>query len=166
VPTFEESFRVPAPRSTVWALLNDPARVAACVPGCEEVVAEGEDRFQARLGVKVGPIATTQRLQLTVTERLAPARLAVAGQGEDRGLASRVSLRSAVELHEVDGGAATDVRCRIEIQLTGRLATLGEAVMRAKSAQMIRAFAERLSAAINPPAAASPAHHGGPALTG
>jgi uncharacterized protein len=148
MPRFEESFRVDAPRPLVWALLDDPARVAACVPGCEEVVAEGHDRFRARLRVKVGPLATTQRLTLTVTERAAPARLAATGQGEDGALGSRVSLRSAVELREAAGGAATDVTCRVEVQLTGRLATLGESVMRAKSEQMVRDFAGRLAAAI------------------
>ena len=153
MPRFEDSFRVNAPRSSVWALLDDPARVAACVPGCEAVTAEGADRFRARLRVKVGPIATTQQLTLTVTERVAPVRLAAIGQGEDRGLASRVSLRTTVELHEAADGAATDVTCRVEIRLTGRLATLGEAVMRAKSEQMVRAFAERLAAAIGTPAA-------------
>ena len=149
MPVFEESFRVPAPRAAVWALLDDPARVAACVPGCEEVVADGPDRFEVRVGVRVGPIVTRQQLRLTVTERQPPARLAVGGQGEDRSLASRVSLRGAVELREAAGGAATDVACRVEVQLTGRLAGLGEAVMRAKSAEMVRVFAERLSGAID-----------------
>ena len=64
-----------------------------------------------------------------------------------------MSLRSAVELREAAEGAATDVTCRVEIQLTGRLATLGEAVMRAKSEQMVRAFAGRLAAAIGTAAA-------------
>jgi carbon monoxide dehydrogenase subunit G len=156
VPVFEESFRVDASPPAVWRVLDDPTRLAACVPGCEEVVAEGADRFRVRLRVKVGPISTTQRFQLTVTERRSPVRLAATGQGEDQSLASRVSLRTAIDLREAAGGVATDVSCRVELQLTGRLATLGEAVMRAKSAQMVRAFAERLAAAAGEPVATAP----------
>ena len=160
MPVFEESFRVDAPPTAVWRVLDDPARLAACVPGCDEVVAEGADRFRVRVRIKVGPISTTQGLQLTVTERRSPVRLVAAGQGEDHSLASRVSLRTAIDLREAAGGAATDVSCRVELQLTGRLATLGEAVMRAKSAQMVRAFAERLAAAVGEPVAAAPAPAG------
>ena len=160
MPVFEESFRLEAPPARVWALLDDPARVAACVPGLEEVVAEDADHFTARLRVRVGPIQTTQRLRLAVTERVPPERLVLVGRGEDAGLASRVSLRSAVTLREAAGGVATDVACRVELQLTGRLATLGEAVMRAKSGQMVRTFAERLAAAIGE-TARDPAPTGG-----
>ena len=145
---FEEGFRLDVPRPRVWEFLNDYARVAPCVPGCEEVVARDADHLTARLRVKVGPVATTQQLDLTVTERVPPERLASVGRGEDPGLASRVTVRCVVELREADGGGATDVRCRVELQLSGRLATLGEAVMRAKSQQMVRTFAERLAAAI------------------
>ena len=106
MPVFEESFRVDAPPTAVWRVLDDPARLAACVPGCDEVVAEGADRFRVRLRVKVGPISTTQGLQLTVTERQSPVRLAAAGQGEDHSLASRVSLRTAIDLREAAGGSS------------------------------------------------------------
>lgn len=148
MPVFEEAFRLDVPRPRVWEILNDYARVAPCVPGCEEVVARDADHFAVRLRVKVGPITATPRLNLTVTERVPPERLRSVGQGEDTGLASRVSVRNLVELTELDEGAATEVRCRVEIELRGRLAALGEAVMRSKSQQMVRTFAERLAVAI------------------
>ena len=154
MPVFEENFRIDAPPPAVWRVLDDPVRLGACVPGCDEVVAEEADRFRVRLRVGVGPIRTTQELRLAVTERQPPVRLAATGQGEDRSLASRVSLRTSVDLREAAGGSATDVACRVEVQLTGRLATLGEAVMRAKSGQMVRTFAERLAAAVGPSAVA------------
>src|SRR2546428_13862840 len=108
MPRFEDSFRVNAPRPRVWALLDDPARVAACVPGCEEVTAEGADRFRARLRVKVGPIATTQQLTLTVTERTAPGALPATGRGGDRGPASPGRLRAPAGPPEAPQAAATD----------------------------------------------------------
>jgi carbon monoxide dehydrogenase subunit G len=148
MPRFEESFRLEVPRARVWEFLQDYARVAPCVPGCEDVTALDADRFRTRVSVSVGPVQTTQVLDLTVTERVPPARLASTARGEDARLASRVSLRSAIELGEAEAGAATDVRCVVDLQLTGHLATLGEPIMRAKSRQLVKAFAERLRAAI------------------
>ncbi len=145
---FEEAFRLEVPRARVWNFLSDYARVAPCVPGCEEVTVVDADHVKARVTVKVGPIQTSQALDLTVTERVPPARLASTARGEDDHLSSRVSVKSAIELAEVDAGAATEVRCFVDVQLTGPLATLGEPIMRAKSGQMVKVFAERLRAAI------------------
>jgi carbon monoxide dehydrogenase subunit G len=147
MPRFEERFQIPVPRSRVWTFLQDYGRVAPCVPGCESVTALDADRFQARLSVKVGPIQTTHELSLTVTERRAPERLASTARGEDTRLGSRVAVESAIELREAPD-AATDVSCIVDLRLTGPLATVGEAVMRAKSGQMVKVFAERLRAAI------------------
>ena len=30
-------YRVPAPREHVWAMLNDPAVLRECIPGCESL---------------------------------------------------------------------------------------------------------------------------------
>lgn len=148
MPVFEEAFRLPVPRAVVWDFLSDYSQVAPCVPGCESVTPLEGDAFRVRLSVDVGPISTTQVIDLTVTEREAPSRLVATGQGEDERMASRVSMSNRLELDEADGGAATDVRCRVDVKLTGRLATLGEPIMRAKSRRMVAAFAERLCAAV------------------
>jgi len=148
MPVFEESFRVPASRERVWEFLQDPARVAPCVPGCEEVTAHDADTFTARIRVKVGPITTNQVVRLTVTERVAPERLSSVGRGEDSKLASHVSVKGSLWLEPAEGGAVTEVRSRVEVTLTGRLATLGEHIMRAKTSEMVAMFAERLRQAV------------------
>ncbi len=148
MPIFEESFRIPAPRERVWEFLQDYAQVAPCVPGCEEVVAHDADNFTARIRVKVGPISTNQVVRLTVTERVPPERLSSIGKGEDSKLASRVTVKGTLWLDAGNGDVATDVRCQVEVQLTGRLATLGEHIMRAKTREMVGIFAERLRQAM------------------
>ncbi|MGH8058956.1 MAG: SRPBCC domain-containing protein, partial [Candidatus Entotheonellia bacterium] len=35
-----------APREQVWQLLNDPAYLKACLPGCESLEAAGPDQYQ------------------------------------------------------------------------------------------------------------------------
>ena len=51
-----------APRETVWAKLNDPEVLKACIPGCESLDVIGENEFLAVATNKVGPVkATLQR---------------------------------------------------------------------------------------------------------
>ena len=38
---------LPADRSTVWAKLNDPEVLKACIPGCQELVKESDTAFRA-----------------------------------------------------------------------------------------------------------------------
>lgn len=161
MPIFEESFQVPASRERVWQFLQDYQRVAPCVPGCEEVMAHDADNFTARIHVKVGPISTRQVVRLTVTERVPPERLSSTGKGEDSKLASHVTVKGTVWLDAANEGMATDVRYRVEVQLTGRLATLGEHIMRAKTREMVGIFAERLRQAIASAAAGTPVQEGG-----
>ncbi len=48
-------YRINAPRQKVWDALNDPAVLRACIPGCESLTREGDNRLAATLRVKIGP---------------------------------------------------------------------------------------------------------------
>ena len=43
---------LPAARPKVWALLNDPAVLKACIPGCESLERTGDNRIR---GGRQGP---------------------------------------------------------------------------------------------------------------
>jgi carbon monoxide dehydrogenase subunit G len=47
---------IQAPRQAVWAALNDPAVLRACIPGCEEVVDESPLVRRVQLMVRIGPV--------------------------------------------------------------------------------------------------------------
>ena len=47
---------IAAARARVWAALNDPVVLAACIPGCEAVEAVGPLEKTARVMIKVGPV--------------------------------------------------------------------------------------------------------------
>ena len=52
-------YRIPAPREQVWAMLNDPAVLRGCIPGCESLDGSAADGFAARVTTKVGPVKAT-----------------------------------------------------------------------------------------------------------
>ena len=49
--------RIPAPRQQVWEALNDPQVLQASIPGCESVERVGDDQFQAKVALKLGPMS-------------------------------------------------------------------------------------------------------------
>ena len=48
-------YRIAAPRATVWAALNDPDTLKACIPGCESLEKSGEE-MTATVVAKIGPV--------------------------------------------------------------------------------------------------------------
>src|SRR6185369_17944662 len=49
--------RIEAPIEVVWAALNDPDVLRACIPGCQSLEVIGENRLRASATIKVGPIS-------------------------------------------------------------------------------------------------------------
>ena len=47
---------VPADRDTTWELVMDIPRVAARIPGVNDVTLAGDDKFNAVMQVRIGPM--------------------------------------------------------------------------------------------------------------
>lgn len=147
MPVIEERFAVQAPPESVWAFLLDPERLAPCIPGCDGLEVLDERTYRVRLTVKVGFLATTQDVRMTVVEAEAPRRLVAEGRGEDTRLGSQVDVRTTLELAPAASGATT-VGYRSEVKVLGRLGSVGDAVMKVKARELAGLFAERVRAAI------------------
>ena len=147
MPIFEEEFEIGAPIETVWGFLLDPARLAPCIPGGDDLRVEDERTWRLRLTVKVGILTTTQEVKVTITEADPPRHLVSVGRGEDRTLGGRTELKTTLDLVPVEPGA-TRVRYRSEARVLGPLGSIGDAVMKMKAGQMAAEFAARVRAAV------------------
>jgi carbon monoxide dehydrogenase subunit G len=143
----EERFTVQAPPEAVWDFLLDPRRLAPCIPGCEGLEVLDERTYRVRLTVKVGFLATTQDVRMTLVEAEAPRRLVAEGRGEDARLGSQVDVRTTLELTAAESGATT-VGYRSDVKVLGRLGGVGDAVMKVKARELAGLFAGRVRAAI------------------
>ena len=72
-----------APRDRVWQLMMDPKAIASCIPGCEELVPDGEDRYRAKITLGMAAITGTYEGTVVISDRVAPEsyKLSVEGQG-------------------------------------------------------------------------------------
>ena len=78
------SYTFNASPDRVWSLLMDPAVIASCIPGCEQLEPDGDDRYKARLTVGLAAITGTYDGTVVITETVPPSsyRLTVEGPGQ------------------------------------------------------------------------------------
>lgn len=137
------SLSIDAPPADVWAVLRDPARVVACVPGASLGARDG-DRFEGTCTVTVGPMEASFRgtgeLALNETARSGTLR----GRGQDS--ASRSGLDGVLDFGVTENGAGgTTLRLDMLYRLTGPLAQVGRPALVAEIADRLLA---RIGAAL------------------
>ena len=134
---------VDAAPPAVWALLLDPRRLAACVPGVEEVTQIDDHTFDGTISATVGPMSGKFVLRATILESAPPTELTARVQGTDS--VTKSVLESDVVMTLVETGAGTtDFSYRAAVTIKGRLAILGEMVLRATASLILEEFARRL----------------------
>ncbi|MBI3971881.1 MAG: carbon monoxide dehydrogenase subunit G [Chloroflexi bacterium] len=112
----EGSYRFDAPPERVWAVLQDPAALAACIPGCQTLEPVAEHEFAATLSVGVAAFKGTYNGRVRVAELDPPHRYDLHVEGSGRtGFVKGVGHISL----EPDGGSATQVKVVGDAQVGG-----------------------------------------------
>src|SRR5215210_819061 len=141
---FENSFDVQAPIDEVWAAVLDVERVAPTVPGAQVLERTGEDSYRVAIKVKVGPMSMTYRGEVEITDRDEAAHRAVlkARAKESRGQGT-ADADVTMELSGDDGRTSATVTT--EVELSGKVATMGQGVLQDVSGRLVRTFAQNLA---------------------
>jgi carbon monoxide dehydrogenase subunit G len=152
---------LPAARPKVWALLNDPAILKACIPGCESLQKTGDNGFAAVAKVRIGPVAATFKGKVQLSDIVPNVGYTINGEGEG-GVAGFAKGAAKVSLADAEGG--TRLRYDVEAQVGGKIAQLGsrlvDGVAKSMADKFFANFAEAAGAAASPAApvlAAEPA---------
>lgn len=113
---------LPADKQTVWAKLNDPEVLKACIPGCEEFTAEGNS-YKATAKVKIGPVSTRFKGTVTLSDLDPPNSYRISGQG-DGGISGFAKGGARVRLEDAEQGS-TKLLYDVEAEVGGKIAQLG-----------------------------------------
>jgi len=142
---FENQFAVDAPIERVWAALLDVERVAPTVPGAQVLERIGDDAYKVAIKVKVGPMSMTYRGEVEITERDEAAHRAVmkARAKESRGQ-GMADADVTMVLSGDDGRTAATVTT--DVELSGKVATMGQGVLQDVSGRLVQTFANNLAA--------------------
>src|SRR5882762_5776636 len=72
---------LPARPEVVWAALNDPAVLQACLPGCKSLEMTDERHFESVIQIRVGPIAATFKSNVELSDLVPPKAYTIIGHG-------------------------------------------------------------------------------------
>ncbi len=142
--------RIPAPRTRVWDALNDPEMLRAAIPGCESVTRTADDAFEAKLALKIGPMAAKFGAKVKLENVVAPASYTISGEGNG-GAMGFAKGGADVALEEL-GPEETMLRYTVKAQVGGKMAQLGARLIDSTAKQMSDQFFDRFAAALTPPA--------------
>ncbi len=109
--TMNGEVQLAAPREAVWAKLNDPEVLKACIPGCEELERTEDNGFRAVAKMKVGPVSARFKGRVTLSDLDPPNGYKISGEGEG-GVAGFAKGGATVALSEKDGGTLLTLRRR------------------------------------------------------
>ena len=143
------SYRFPASREAVWELLNDPARLAKCLPGCERLEPIGPDRYRVAVKYAIAAIGGNFSGTIELLDKKPPHSLRL--RSESKGTPGFVKGEGALELAEKDG--QTELRYSGEVQVGGLIASVGQRMLDMASRRITQQFFE--SAAVQLKAAKS-----------
>ena len=134
-----------APREKVWAMLNDPAVLKSCIPGCETLDVIGENEFMAVATNRIGPVKARFKGKVRLTDLDPPNGYKISGEG-DGGVAGFANGGASVNLTDKDGG--TLLSYNVEAQIGGKLAQLGQRLVNGAAKKLADDFFVRFAAAV------------------
>jgi carbon monoxide dehydrogenase subunit G len=114
---------LPADKATVWARLNDPETLKACIPGCQELVKDGDSAFRATAKLAIGPVKATFKGKVTLSDIDPPNGYTITGEGEG-GIAGFAKGGAKVHLTDAEGGG-TRLAYDVQANVGGKIAQLG-----------------------------------------
>jgi hypothetical protein len=151
---------LPAARSRVWTLLNDPEVLKVCIPGCQSLERVGDSGFAAIAKVKIGPVSATFKGKVELSDIIPDVGYTISGEGEG-GIAGFAKGGAKVSLADAEEG--TLLRYDVEAHVGGKMAQLGsrliDGVAKGMADKFFTSFAAEAAKATPPAEAlAHPAH--------
>jgi carbon monoxide dehydrogenase subunit G len=141
---FDGKIDLDVPANEAWDFLIDINKFSGCLPGIDEVRQIDDRTFEGVLAAAVGPISGKFSFRSTIVESRPPEQMVVRTEGTDSVTKSTVSADMTVDLRKVSD-QKTEMEYRADVKIKGRLAILGDMVLRATATLILQEFARRLN---------------------
>lgn len=133
----KDEITISAPKSVVYAALNDREVLRQCIPGCEELIKHSDTDLEAKVVLKVGPVKAKFSGAVVLDTAGAPDAFSLTGQGNG-GAAGHAKGGADVTLEEVDG--QTILRYDAKAEIGGKLAQLGSRLIQSTAKKLAANF--------------------------
>jgi carbon monoxide dehydrogenase subunit G len=139
-----DSMEVPVDRSTAWTMLNDPTVLKQCITGCTELERTADERFEAKLGMKIGPIKVSFSGAVSITEVDAPVSYVLVGEGKGGAAGFAKGIVSVSLSPSESGGTLVSYTARVDVG--GKLAQIGSRLLDSTARRFAADFFDSFSA--------------------
>ena len=129
--------RIPASLNEVWTALNNTEILKEAMPGCESFDAVEENKFEAKITAKVGPVKAKFKFNVEMTDIDAPNGYTIMGEGQG-GVAGFAKGSAKVDLTE--DGTDTILAYNVQANVGGKLAQLGARLIDGAAKKMADEF--------------------------
>lgn len=147
-------YRIAAPREKVFAALNDPAVLQACIPGCESLEKTSDTEMKAKVRMRIGPVSASFSGKVTLSDLDPPNGYRISGEGQG-GAAGFAKGGAVVALKEEAGD--TILTYNVDAQVGGKIAQVGARLIDGTAKKLADEFFSKFAILVGgpPPAAAA-----------
>jgi len=136
-------FVIHAKKDDVWDFFMDAEKLAKCVPGCKEINMISPTKYDSVIDVKIQFMTITFKTRGELLKAIEKERIIVEMNGKSIGLVGSFRNKLSVSLLE-SGKSETLVDYEMDMQMTGRLASLGKVLMKGTITKSSEEFAENV----------------------
>ena len=140
---FDGKIDLGVPKQKAWDFLIDINKFSTCLPGIDEIKQIDDKTFDGIISATVGPISGKFSFRSTIVESRPPDQMVVRTEGTDSVTKSTVNADMTLDLREISENK-TEMDYRADIKIKGRLAILGDMVLRATATLILQEFTRRL----------------------
>jgi carbon monoxide dehydrogenase subunit G len=126
--------KLPGRPQQIWEMLLDPDVLVSAMPGCENLDRVSEDHYEGRINAKVGSIQSTYNATFKITDKNPPESYVLNVKG--RGSAGFVQGDVHMQM-DPDGSDHTMLSFSGDVNVGGRIAQVGQRMIRATATAMI-----------------------------
>lgn len=126
--------RITAGKETVWAFINDPAKIASCLPEVQQTNVIDAHSFDATVGVALGPVRGKFKFKIALEPRADGNHMDMKVSGG--GLGSVVDLVARADL-TAESDSMTVLDWKGTASLRGPIATVGGRVVDTQARRVI-----------------------------
>jgi len=141
-------YRIDAPRDKVFAALNDPAVLQACIPGCESLERLSDTEMTAKVRLRIGPVSAAFGGKVTLSDIDPPNGYRISGEGQG-GAAGFAKGGAVVKLTEDSG--ATVLTYDVDAQVGGKIAQVGARLIDGTARKLADEFFGKFAAMVGGP---------------
>jgi len=125
---------VAAPKDVVWTFINDPNKIATCMPEVLETVIHDVHNFDATVQVALGPVRGKFKFKVQLLPQPGDSHMDMKISGG--GLGSVVDLAAGADIKE-NGDGTTTLDWKATASMRGPVASIGGRVVDAQAQRII-----------------------------